>query len=158
MNTKQCSNCNNFKDLTEYHKNKSSADGLYSVCKICKNDKNKLYKNINKESEIKRNQLWYLKNTENKKMYYKKYYFENKFRYHIARIKRISVIKQATLPGYNKEIDIIYKNRPNGYHVDHIVPLQGKTVCGLHVPWNLQVIKAEENLKKGNKLELQWQF
>ena len=69
--------------------------------------------------------------------------------------------KASRMPGWLSDVDLLEMEsiyaycaalRRVGldYHVDHIVPLRGKTVSGLHAPWNLQVISGQENVQKGN--------
>lgn len=70
----------------------------------------------------------------------------------------------ATPPWLNdaqrKQIAALYRRaayltRKTGiaHHVDHIVPLQHADVCGLHVPWNMQILTATENLSKNNSFD-----
>lgn len=52
------------------------------------------------------------------------------------------------------KIRSIYENCPEGMHVDHIIPLRGKLVSGLHVENNLQYLFEEDNLKKNNSFNI----
>lgn len=49
-----------------------------------------------------------------------------------------------------------YINRPEGFEVDHIIPLKSRKVCGLHTLENLQYLTPLENREKHNKFESDW--
>lgn len=67
------------------------------------------------------------------------------------------VMPQDFQPIYRRCKEVIAETGVE-HHVDHVVPLQGKSVSGLHVPWNLQILPAVENFKKNNRLppESEW--
>jgi hypothetical protein len=113
------------------------------------------YYQENREKIAKKKKEWRQKNSDYKKEYNKEYYRKNKEEFLTRVVKRRARKLQATPPWTNLideyMIRLIYQNCPEGYHVDHIVPLQGVTVRGLHVPWNLQYLPAEENTSKGNR-------
>lgn len=137
----------------------------------------KTWESNNKQRKNETSKQWVSKNKEKRQETCKKYYKNNKDKAaqssknwksknpdkltFYASQRRL--IKKEAMPDWaNKEkIQEIYKMasdiRENGIdvHVDHIIPLRGKFVCGLHVHNNLQIIDAKENLSKFNKFVLE---
>lgn len=89
----------------------------------------------------------------------KEHYKANKAEYVARRAKRRAAEIKATPKWSNHKMMLPFYRvaerltRETGiqHAVDHIVPLQGRLVCGLHVAHNLRVITAKENLRKSNK-------
>jgi hypothetical protein len=95
---------------------------------------------FNKERVIETNKKWIQNNSEKYLSYIR-----------IRNAQRRLMVKQQMPKWANKDtIREIYKNKPDGYHVDHIIPLKGKLVSGLHVEYNLQYLTASENSRKNN--------
>lgn len=74
-------------------------------------------------------------------------------RFH-SRMRELAEVRQRPKWADMDAIREIYVKRPDDCHVDHIIPLRGKLVSGLHVPENLQYLPALLNMKKHNTYEV----
>ena len=116
-----------------------------------KRENDKKYRDKNKEKIKARDKKYREENIEKIKKYLK----ENKALLNIQDAKRRAQKIKATPAWYEQErdkVELIYeKAREFGFHVDHIVPLNSKKVCGLHTWANLQLLAPEVNISKGNR-------
>ena len=69
------------------------------------------------------------------------------------RVRETLIRRSMVYPHEREDILNFYKNRPEGHHVHHMIPLQGSTVCGLTVLSNLTYLPAVENMSLGNRFD-----
>ena len=116
----------------------------------------KLYREKNKKIIAEKRLKTRFENIEKFKENEKKYR-KNHASYYLAQCNKRRADKLNATPKWAdmqkiKEIYIDAKNK--GLTVDHVIPLKGKLVCGLHVETNMQLLTSIENSKKGNKYEI----
>ena len=141
-----------------YEANKEKKNAYYKA----NIEKIKAYREATKVKRLAYAKAHYKANIEKKKAYDKAYAKANKEKVN-AKLAKRRAAKLNRTPGWLTKEDLgkmqeLYrvaqkKTRIEGieYHVDHTIPLQGKNISGLHVPDNLQVIKATENIRKNNR-------
>lgn len=153
---KICSRCGQIKILDLFPIKKGNKDGRHSHCKSCRAIYDKTRYNSKNRSEL------YQANLQNEREKRRKYYQQHKVDYYANKAKRRAATLQRTPKWLNAfhfaAIKLFYSKakhlRENGfdYEVDHIIPLQGVNVSGLHVPWNLRIIEKFKNRSKGNRI------
>lgn len=135
---------------------KSLTAGHTSFCKTCHKAKVKAWVKNNKAKALQYSYNWRKRNPKLVRAGENRYWAKNpdKLRTKWAnhQIKRKYSNKFQLTSEQKLQIQEIYANRPVGYEVDHIIPLRGVNVWGLHAPWNLQYLTSEENRLKSNKI------
>lgn len=168
--TKTCTKCLVNKDGNQFYKHPRGKFGLRSTCKDC----DKSYQIMNKDQIAATARIYYQKNKEDRDYYNKnwtklnkekvqkiqrKWRQRHKDKINAKKAKRRATIYKQTPEITNQErwgiqalytiAQILSKSCDEGFHVDHIFPL---SKGGLHCLDNLQVLSAEENLQKSDKV------
>ena len=126
----------------------------YCSPKCCK----LFWKHNNKEKDKQSKELWLANNPEKRKENSHKYRKKNISYYTEYSSLRTRNAKNAKIKSLN-EFDELYLiefydlAKRRGLEVDHIIPIKHKRICGLHVPWNLQMLTRSQNAKKNNKFD-----
>jgi hypothetical protein len=176
---KKCRKCQKIKNIEEFALAKTCKDGRRQTCNDCRSKKlaewyqkdkeniqvkRRPYREKNKEKINENTKQWKRDNKEYTQEYNADWRKDNPDKINAYAAKRRAALLNATPPWLTKnqlkQIERYYTVAQwaesilgEPLAVDHIVPLQGKNVNGLHVPWNLQIITKQENERKGNKVK-----
>ena len=153
-----CLSCGKIKRIAWEEKNKPAV-----LQKAAENSRRN--RKENKEITQASRKLWVSKNKEKESSYKAKWRLNNKGKVNAATRNRQASKLQRT-PAWLTDFDklkikcmysiaaMLTRENKEPWHIDHIIPLQGKMVSGLHVPSNLQVMLGSENIGKKNKFEV----
>ena len=148
MSVKKCCKCGVVKALTEFSKDRSRKGGFSGRCKCCDAKKHKLYRETHREELAESQRRWAKDNRDKKNT--------------INANRRAAKLQRTVAWGNKDLIDDVYARAQRlteatgiPMEVDHIYPLQGAMVSGLHVENNLQILPKAVNASKSNKFKVQ---
>lgn len=165
---KVCTKCGIEKPFDHFFNRKGVKDGKTSHCKSCIANRKRDYYRKNSSEINKKHYEWFKSLPEKRQKPYKisarnrqkDYQCKRNATEASRRFRKESATPSWLSEKHLSEIEEFYWLAKDlraisgqEYHVDHIVPLKGKNVCGLHVPWNLQVLPADVNISKSNSIK-----
>lgn len=161
---RRCSKCEEYKEVCFFSVNNKVKDGIHRICKSCISLISKRYYEKYKDSINNKCKQYIINNRPKTNEIRRLWSKNNSWSGAINSAKRRAKKRQATPEWLTSEqlleIQNIYlkarqltEDTKIRHEVDHIIPLKGKSVSGLHVPWNLQILTISANRRKYNKIQ-----
>jgi hypothetical protein len=156
---KTCKMCQQIKPLDMFRKFKEGVKRDHEVhytcyCKSCVNTKGlEYYYSLREQKKeyqreyARRNRLKWKEQTS----------YSNRSALYDRRVRKakppwLSLEQRRRILAWYKQCNKLNNEGEIKYNVDHIIPINSRYVCGLHVDWNLQILPAEENNRKNNSI------
>jgi hypothetical protein len=122
----------------------------------CARERRRRWKTRHPQKSADVNKAWREKNKAHHKALIREWERRNPDRVSLKSRRRQTRLRISAFDHEREDIRVFYVGCPEGYHVDHIVPLKHPLVCGLHVISNLQYLTASDNSRKSNTWEPDW--